>query len=766
MRSRKRITIDFETRSPVSLGDCGVYKYAEHPDTDITMLAVLDCDNPEDVKMWIGPNFRHLYKSELDDSELDSIVRDAEIVVCHNAQFELKIWYYIMERRYGFSHLSAEKTVDTAVLASQAGLPRSLEAVTAYWCPAETAKDMEGAKIMKRFMAPKLPVASKRKVLNPENPDEIKDGYERAMGILKIGGVPNFEYHKYLDWHEDPDDFERTVEYCRKDVIAEYTLFKTLPPQNAGERENWVLDQEINDRGVLVDVESAKGIIKTLDRYSEHLAEEASHITKGAVTSIKSPKQILAWLSDMGITVTSIDKANVEYLLSLDLKPEVRRLLEIRQTLGKSSVAKYDAMLSVASNTDNRARGLFAFYGANTGRFASRLIQLQNMPRPVGRDNLISPEDGEGDVDEQFIQMMACGNPDIPSIWIKDCNVAAADCIRSMMMAPKGRDFIVSDYSAIEARSLAFFANETVELESFFAGKDAYKTNAVIMFGVPYEEVTKDMRKTAKVCVLGCGYGGSKGALSKFGFDSIPVTEEEAYNLINNAENIMKEADIRGFTRLYDPMNTDYVSVIKSVYENPSTRQEAEVFIKELHGLHVVKLWRQAHPNTTKFWYELKNASVEAMRHPGCRIDCGLLTLSYKGRFLIVRLPSGRNLYYPDPKLEMVDTPWGSKQEIVTAASMNSMTRRMERRALNVSILVENVVQAASRDILLNALGNLKKRGYDTVMHIHDEIVAEVDEGFGSVEEFESVMEILPDWAEGFPLKADGGYRSKRYRKG
>ena len=372
--SFKRIVADFETRSPVDIKKCGAYKYAQHPDTDVTMLAVLDIDNPSDVRMWIGPNFRHLYDTEISDAELNELVLQADVFVAHNVPFERAIWHYVMVGRYGFSPLDINKTLDTAVMCSMVGLPRTLEKASAFLNPAGAEKDMEGAKIMKRFIAPKLPVAAKRKKICPENPDSIKDGYSKAMEVLSLGGTPEYKYHHFLDWHEDKSDFDRMVEYCRRDVLAEFHLFKTLPSIHPSEKAIWVLDQKINDRGVCIDIESAKGITKTVSRYSEDLMKEVFALTGGKVTSMKAPAQIKEWLLSEGIEVDSIAKASVEYLLTLDLKPNVRRVLEIRETLGKSSVAKYNAMFACASEEDNRVRGIHAFYGAGTGRWAGRLL--------------------------------------------------------------------------------------------------------------------------------------------------------------------------------------------------------------------------------------------------------------------------------------------------------------------------------------------------------------------------------------------------------
>lgn len=270
-----------------------------------------------------------------------------------------------------------------------------------------------------------------------------------------------------------------------------------------------------------------------------------------------------------------------------------------------------------------------------------------------------------------------------------------------------------------------------------------------------------------QIVVHNCGYSGGYSALCRFGFDKMPLLEPDAYHAISVMEETMREDSIRDFTRLINPMSTDYEKTVTSAYENPSTREMAESFIREVRGTWIVKQWRKNHPKTTQFWNDMKMASIQAVRYTNSSVsvgDCGVV-FSHHDRFLTMRLPSGRLLYYLDPRIEEVTTSWGSTQKVVTSISVNSMTKQLERRQLNVSILVENLVQAFCRDLLKESMLRLNGHGYDIVAHIHDEILSEVPEGFGSVEEYEALMSKVPSWAEGMPLQAAGGYRSKRYRK-
>ena len=531
--------IDFETRSAVDIKACGAYKYSEHSTTSITMLAVLDCQT-KDIKVWIPKEFRHLYDTEISDRELASLVSPDSIFIAHNMPFERCIWKNIMVRKYGFPDLIIANTRDTAVQCSMAGLPRNLETASAVWGGAEV-KDMEGAKVMKRFIAPRMPVLAQRKEINPENPDSVKDEYSNLIERMK-NGEEVFDYDsRLLVWYEDKEDYKRMIEYCRQDVKTEYMLYKELPPMR--EIDNWIIDQEINDRGVLLDLYKAKGIIATIEANERELFSEVEKITGGQVSSMKAVAQIKAWLASKGISVDSIDKQAVNDLLSLpNLDNDVKRVLEIRKTLGKSSVAKYQTMLRVASNKDKRARGLFAFYGAFTGRAAGRLLQVQNLPRPAGKSNLLNPLDTDtGDVDDNMLHVMSSGDNHLASMWYKDLNVAAADCIRAMLIAPQGKELICSDFSAVEARALAWLSSEEEDLKGFRENKDMYKVAASQIYSIPYEQVDGGgkgiQRQHGKVATLAC-----------LGLDTPVVTD-----------NGVKPLDkVSGYDKIFD--GTEFVS--------------------------------------------------------------------------------------------------------------------------------------------------------------------------------------------------------------
>lgn len=722
----KVLTIDYETWSPIDIKKCGAYAYAASKYTEPMMLAV-KCDE-DDARMWIAERFRNLMDTEVPDDELAYLINSAEVLVAHNAFFERSITRFHMP-----FDLPLEKVRCTMAQACMCGLPRDLDSAAKIVSGGKYLKDKDGHTLMLSMSKPRRLVKSDCEALIPVLNDlgyplersewkKIQVMQKNLLETISSGKKPEDErlIPYFLVYRESQDDFVRLVEYARQDVRVEYMLYMNLPKIPESELRVWQLDQQINDRGVQVDVHNAGGIVKTLDDYTDTLEDEALAITDYQVTSVKSPSSILAWLGSNGVETTSIDKETIKYLLTLDLDPKVRKFLELRQALGKSSVAKYDTLLAEAFY-DGRCHGLFVYHGAGTGRWAGAGVQPQNLPRPAGKKNLVDAtmfgKDDEVYADELDAAMLASGDIDLVRMFWKDPMVLSADLIRTMFMSPEGRDLACADFSAVEGRGLAWLAGQTNKLEAYASGLDAYKVAASGIFKIPYEAVDGggkgDQRQIGKTAELACGFGGGWNAMLRFGADKFGLTEEE--------------------------------------------------------GTAIVKAWREANNKIVEFWYALTRASVDAMRSPGERFYAGkYISFQKRGKFLTMRLPSGRDLYYPFPKLEDVEMPWSTEaklafKKVVTAMTQN-MAKQWVREPLSHVKLSENATQATCRDLLVNAMFNVTEAGYDVVMHIHDEIVAEIDEGKGNLAEFESLMTKLPEWAKGLPLKAEG-WIGKRYRK-
>lgn len=722
----KVLTIDYETRSPIDIKKCGAYAYAASKYTEPMMLAV-KCDE-DDARMWIAERFRNLMDTEVPDDELVYLFNSAEVLVAHNAFFERSITRFHMPL-----DLPLEKVRCTMAQACMCGLPRDLDSAAKIVSGGKYLKDKDGHTLMLSMSKPRRLVKSDCEELIPilnnlgyplERSEwkKIQVMQKNLLETISLGQTPEDErlVPYFLVYRGSQEDFVRLVEYARQDVRVEYMLYTMLPKIPESELKVWQLDQQINDRGVRVDVRNAEGIVKTLDDYTDTLEDEALAITDYQVTSVKSPSSILAWLGSNGVETTSIDKETIKYLLTLDLDPKVRKFLELRQALGKSSVAKYDTLLAEAFY-DGRCHGLFVYHGAGTGRWAGAGVQPQNLPRPAGQKNLVDAtmfgKDDEVYADELDAAMLASGDIDLVRMFWKDPMVLSADLIRTMFMAPEGKELVCADFSAVEGRGLAWLAGQMNKLEAYVSGLDAYKVAASGIFKIPYEAVDGggkgDQRQIGKTAELACGFGGGYSALLRFGADKLGINEEE--------------------------------------------------------GTAIVKAWREANNKIVEFWYALTRASVDAMRSPGERFYAGkYISFQKRGKFLTMRLPSGRDLYYPFPKLEDVEMPWSTEakpafKKVVTAMTQN-MAKQWVREPLSHVKLSENATQATCRDLLVNAMFNVTEAGYDVVMHIHDEIVAEIDEGKGNLAEFETLMTKLPEWAKGLPLKAEG-WIGKRYRK-
>lgn len=709
------ITIDFESRSPIDIKKCGGYVYWAHPLTEVMMLSVKIDDGP--TRVWIPPQFRGLKDTEISDEELKQAMANADVVIAHNAAFERNGFKYGMTR-FGFSPIPLEKIRDTSSQALMCALPRDLDSAAKYGLGGKEEKDATGHRLMLAMSKPRaftkaeaiplLPLLVERGFLPADATwQQAKKFQSEFISEFSLTGVGDqWLCENLIRYREGKEDYLRLVEYARQDVVVERELYKSLPRIPDAELKVYQWSETVNDRGIMVNIPVVKGIKNAVAGYAERLQQEALELTDGKVTSMKSPIAIKAWLEEHGCMVDSIDKGSVEYLLTLDLDPKVRRFLEIRRKLGKSSIAKYDALLNF-SRTDGRFRGGFVYHAAGTGRFGGSGVQLQNLPR-ISESNSTSFKKAAPHFEDA--EMLASGDTDLVEMFWKDPMILASDCLRYMLRSPKGKRFISADYSAVECRGLAWLAGEESTLQAFREGKDIYKQAASGIYHIPYEEVDGGgkgpQRQIGKTAVLACGYGGGWGAMLRFGADKMGLSEEE--------------------------------------------------------GTNIVKAWRESNPNVTKLWYDLQKKSLEAMKFRHKRIPVRDNISFYAGNnFLTMRLPSGRDLFYPYAEVSDCEMPWEdangdvAKKKMVTCMFL-TMAKQWVRRPLSHVTLTENLTQAACRDLLIHSAFNLEKAGYPIVMHVHDEVVCEVPEDFGSLSELEEIMARTPDWAKGFPLKAEG----------
>src|SRR5690606_18812749 len=456
----------------------------------------------------------------------------------------------------------------------------------------------------------------------------------------------------------DPEKWRAFIEYCRRDVEVEREIRRRLAKYPIPEREHrlWCLDQRINDRGFLVDLDLAEKAVEADRQHREQLIQEA--VTLTGIENPNSVAQLKEWLeAKEGVKVDSLNKKSLPKLMD-EVSPTGRRLLAIRQELGKSSVKKYEAIQRAVCK-DHRVRGLFQFYGARTGRWAGRLVQVQNLPGTKLPDLELARE------------MLKEGRFEDIDMLFGSLQEVLSQLIRTAFIPPKGKRLLVCDYSAIEARVIAWLAGEEWRLDVFNGHGKIYEASASKMFGVPIEKITKgsELRQKGKVAELALGYQGGPGALISMGALDMGLSEDELPEL--------------------------------------------------------VKAWRKANPKIVKIWHDVEEAAIRAVK------DKRPIKLQYDIAFipesgiLVLLLPSGRRLSYAKPRLEL-DERFG--KESLTYIGDNSRLKTYGGK------LVENIVQAVARDCLAEAMIRLDKAGYDIVAHVHDEIIAEGDQDIKEME--------------------------------
>ena len=687
------LVIDFETRSIAELKHVGPFVYADWGWTEVWVACYAIGTGP--VRVW-RPGDRV-------PDDLAEHVRAGLPLISHNAAFERAIWAKIMASRHGWPEPKFEQWHCTAAMSAAMALPRKLEdAAKVLGCSFQ--KDMSGHKLALRMAKPRT-VEKIPCILCGG-----ADGEPAAAPDCACRNDPS--YRLKVTWHDDPESVQRGIEYCIRDVETERELLTKLRPMPPFEREVWLLDQRVNDRGVSVDlpvVRNARGIV---EQRLKELNTELNHITGGAVGSATQIVKLVAWLRSRGVTApgkvegNGLDKEEVRILLKGDLPADCRRALEIRLEAAKTSTAKLEAFIQRAS-ADGRMRDNLVYYGAGrTGRWSGKGAQLQNVPRPPA--NIKSVEI------EWVLKVIDLGwnIGDIEKLTVVQGLEIISACLRAMLMASLGHDLTAADYNAIEARGLAWLAGADRMLRIFARGEDPYLDMAAQIYQQPTNNFSKTSpeRQLGKAAILGLGYQmGAERFKDTCEKQGVPITEE-------------------------------FAETVKRIY-------------------------RQSNPEIVQLWAELQEAAIRAVQNEGIWVEAanGLLGFIREGAWLYLKLPSGRLLSYANPRYELAETRFGLRWS-VTFEGVNSVTHKWERQQAYGGKWCENAVQAICRDLLANAMLNLEAAGYSIVLSVHDEIVAEVPEEFGSTEEFEEIMCRLPDWANGFPIKAEG-WRAKRFQK-
>lgn len=530
--------------------------------------------------------------------------------------------------------------------------------------------------------------------------DHQKDSEGKNL-MLRMARPRKVNEDGSIEWWAVPDRINRLIAYCRQDVLAELDVHQEVRPLSTSERAVFELDQRINDRGIRFDRELATAARDVAKIAMEEANKRLRAVSGGAIHSVAAVGQMVAWLRERGVDTDSVTKQAVRDMKAQDLPDDVREVLTIREELGKSSVAKIESMFEAAC-PDDRIRGLLMYHGAATGRWSGRLVQPQNFPRGTVNDP------------EQFIPLILAKAADEIDLEYPVLDVISS-MLRCMLTASPGNKLVAADLSAIEARVIAWLAGEKWRMDVFRSHGKIYEASAAMMFGVAIDSIVEGkpeyaLRQKGKVAELALGFQGGVGAMKTMGGADMGLDDDEMKSIVTR--------------------------------------------------------WREKSPAIVSLWAELEGAALMAVNEPGTRqmAASGRIRFMCKGGYLWMRLPSGRLLCYSRPRVEDRVTPWGKTKAAVTVYGVNSVTRRWEKYALYGGLLTENAVQAIARDVLVEAMLRADNAGYPAVLSVHDEIVTEVPEAFGSAKELEQMMSVRPDWAPDLPLKAKG-WENFRFRK-
>ncbi len=663
--------LDFETRSELDIWKVGAWNYSMHPSTEILCMAyAINRQRPhiipfkDNITPAHNPGFGEL---------LDNLVNNDFIFTAHYSMFENYIWHNILVKRYGWPEIPLRQWRCTAALAASHALPRALDKA-AKALGTKHQKDLAGKAVMLKMCKPRKPTK-----------------------------------HNKAKWHESPEDFQKLYDYCIDDEEVEREIDQTLPALNNLEQEVWFLDQKINTRGIQVDTEAVDAALYLIEKFSEECNSRLKVITGGFLDKASQVQRIKNWMKTKGVVLPDLTKDSVTKALADGKHPEILEALKIRQQIGKTSVKKFQAFKN-ATCGDGRVRDMFVYHGASTGRWAGKIVQLHNLPR----GNLKNPE--------MCIEVMKWRDLEKFKFLYKDVMGAISSCVRGALIAAPGKDLLVVDFAAIEARVVAWVAGQLEALKEFADPNiDPYVNMAKVVFGDSSITKEKDPNKRfiGKQAVLGGGFG--------MGWEKFKATcESEALKLGMN------------------------------------------ITVTDALAKATIKAFRKKNHKVKDLWEEVEKAAIEAVRYDKkVKLKNSEIQYYVVGDFLYCQLPSGRKLAYHHPKIKRVPY-FEQTKEALTFMGVGKNKNYLRQQTWG-GTLVENFVQAIARDFLVEAMLRVEKKGFKLVLHVHDEPVAEVDEWVKDGIDFKLktfIMSVkqLPSWAKGCPIDAEG-FRTKRYRK-
>lgn len=702
----------------------GALAYAEHPSAEVLTMSYRI---PGDVAVsrWRPgmPNPRRLF---------DHIAAGG-LVEAHNVMFERAIWHYVCRRLYGWPDVPPHLWRCSAAKARVNNLPGALGNLTDV-LPVTAKKDTDGKRLLNKFSVPQKPTKK-----NPA---------------------------KRIRPEDDPEDAERLYAYCDRDIEAEEEVSALMMPMSVNELRFWQLDQRINWRGVGVDRASVRNMMAVLQQAQARYGQECRALTGGLEPS--QVQKLIGWMAGRGVPMASLDSEAVEAALERDTTPpDARRVLQIRQLVGSTSVKKLYA-IDRSANNDNRVRNIITHHGARTGRPTGDLVQPLNMPKagpsliycgcgkPHARRDLCPwcgcpvppeprryhwpdvPKGYEENPVDHIQTIMAIRSLDAVEWFFGDALLCISGSLRGMIWADEGNDLIASDYSAIEAVVTAMLSGCQWRIDAFRQRKDIYLVSCAQMnLGFTYEDYKKyaeehgshhpHRQKKGKVAELALGFGGWVGAWRQFDPDGLSDDE-----------------------------------VKRTVLDWRAASPEiVEMWGGQTRG----KPWE---PDFRLERFGFEGAFVNAVQYPGRLFTSHGIGFFMRGDVLIIRLLSGRELAYASPRLWQSERTPGTFDITYMTWNSNPKYGPIGWVAMKTysGRIAENIVQATAHDIQRYGIENLEAAGYPIVLHVYDEDIGEVPHGFGSIEEFEAIMSTMPPWAEGWPVRASGGWRGRRYRKG
>lgn len=735
------LTMDFESRSTCDIKKCGSWKYSLDPTTEVLCLAFrLPFWEKGRVELW-HPAFSHLeIPEECSDwgalAEMFRWVRSGRPVEGHNSLFERGIWTNIMIDTFGFPEIGGHQWRCSAAKAAAHALPRKLEDASDV-LETEEEKDMEGNAVMLKMAKPRKPTkddlqqwyrkyAPCRYCTGSGKTQELKkDGTPKAKlsrcqicegrgHTKKLKAVPPMP----VLYHETPEMFQDLWSYCKQDVLAEEGVSELLDDLTPLEIEMFLLDHTINVRGFQLDMEAVDIALELIRRESEVLNKELEVLTDGQVARATQRDRMTAWLKENGLDLPDTKGATIDGLLeSRDIRQlpsKVWRALELMRTLGRSSTAKYQKMRSWAC-PDGRVRGGLLYHGAGTGRWAGKGVQPHNFPKGI----LKEMDGGKVNMDRLWATIKTKDRDLITQTYDAGIMEVLSHALRGAIVAKEDHQLYIADYAQIEVRVLFWLAGDAQGMRLFAQKLDPYCDMATDVYKRTITKADDKERQLGKAIILGCGF--QMGA-SKF------VATAKMYGV-----------------------------------EIPESSDDED----EITAQRAVDTYREKYWRVKELWWSMEAAAIKAVNHPGTpfKVSCVKWLYEEDKGFLYCILPSGRRLAYAQPEIHEKATPWGEMRPSLTFMGVNSYSHQWQRTTAYGGLLVENVVQATARDIMAEAMYRCERSGvYFPVLSVHDEILTEVLNGCGSLEEFIALLERPPRWAKGCPIAAEG-FVTKRYRK-